>query len=482
MPLQIRRGTNAEKNAMSQKLSSGELLWVTDDKKLYIGDGITASSALAPVSGFNAEDAQDAAALLFTTGTHSGIAFSYNDATNRITATVTTEAMEGTIKADGFIGNLYDNSSTLSFNAATGIFNGDLTGDVTGNLTGDVTGNVTGNLLGDIKGSVFGDDSTVIVDSVGITINTTAITAPFNSLNIGTPDSPLFSSFFTSDISQISNFYAISDGTYLPSLNVNVSDGTYLNPTENSGPLGIQGGLNFNTFVGGSFVPQSTLLSRNAIDANFSAIAPGADLVVQVANNTDYSFFVFNHNGIFTAPALQAFTYVNGLSYTGETFTALNGKPEPTPDALNTVIGTIIFDSDLNTFKGYTNDVNETGLPGFTRIQTGTPVAETYTTSTLPAQAAFTGGISGTTLTVSAISLGHIRVGMQVTGGTTAANTFILEDLTGGAYRVNNTQTVAPGTSLLGPDVPDGTIIFVSDETPGSKFKGWDGTSWVTLG
>jgi hypothetical protein len=469
MPLQIRRGTNAEKNAMSQKLSSGELLWVTDEKKLYVGDGVTASSALTAVTGFTAEEAQDAAALLFT-GTHSGISFSYSDVTNRITATVTTEALEGTIEADGFIGNLYANDSTLSFNAATGIFNG------------DVTGNVTGNLLGDIKGSVFGDDSTVIVDSVGITINTTAITAPFGSLNIGTADSPLFSSFFTSDISQISNFYAISDGTYLPSLNVNVSDGTYLNPTENSGPLGIQGGLNFNTFVGGSFVPQSTLLSRNAIDANFSAIAPGADLVVQVANNTDYSFFVFNHNGIFTAPALQAFTYVNGLSYTGETFTALNGKPEPTPDALNTVIGTIIFDSDLNTFKGYTNDVNETGLPGFTRIQTGTPVAETYTTSTLPAQAAFTGGISGTTLTVSAISLGHIRVGMQVTGGTTAANTFILEDLTGGAYRVNNTQTVAPGTSLLGPVVPDGTIIFVSDEAPGSKFKGWDGTSWVTLG
>jgi hypothetical protein len=41
MPLQIRRGTQAERLAMSQPLAQGELLYVTDDKRLYIGDNAT---------------------------------------------------------------------------------------------------------------------------------------------------------------------------------------------------------------------------------------------------------------------------------------------------------------------------------------------------------------------------------------------------------------------------------------------------------
>ena len=64
MPLQIRRGTDAERIAMTQKLTPGELLWVTDAKKLYVGDGTTASSILPPVTGFNAEDAQSFASSL----------------------------------------------------------------------------------------------------------------------------------------------------------------------------------------------------------------------------------------------------------------------------------------------------------------------------------------------------------------------------------------------------------------------------------
>jgi hypothetical protein len=41
MPLQIRRGTEAERLAMTQPLASGELLYVTNEQILYIGDGAT---------------------------------------------------------------------------------------------------------------------------------------------------------------------------------------------------------------------------------------------------------------------------------------------------------------------------------------------------------------------------------------------------------------------------------------------------------
>ena len=194
MPLQIRRGTEAERIAMVPKLANGELLWITDAKKLYIGDGTTASSVLPPVTGFTAEDAQDQAAALFTTSpTHTNISFAYDDTAGKLTATVDLANYNGVIKASSFNGSVVADDSTTLVDAVLGIITGDLvgnvegnvvsastgatvlntsaatavfTGNVTGNVTGDVTGNVTGYHLGDVKGSVFADNSSILVDSV----------------------------------------------------------------------------------------------------------------------------------------------------------------------------------------------------------------------------------------------------------------------------------------------------------------------------
>jgi hypothetical protein len=194
MPLQIRRGTEAERIAMVPKLANGELLWITDAKKLYIGDGTTASSVLPPVTGFTAEDAQDQAAALFTTSpTHTNISFAYDDTAGKLTATVDLANYNGVIKASSFNGSVVADDSTTLVDAVLGIITGDLvgnvegnvvsastgatvlntsaatavfTGNVTGNVTGDVTGNTTGYHLGDVKGSVFADNSSILVDSV----------------------------------------------------------------------------------------------------------------------------------------------------------------------------------------------------------------------------------------------------------------------------------------------------------------------------
>lgn len=194
MPLQIRRGTEAERIAMVPKLANGELLWITDAKKLYIGDGTTASSVLPPVTGFTAEDAQDQAAALFTTSpTHTNISFAYDDTAGKLTATVDLANYNGVIKASSFNGSVVADDSTTLVDAVLGIITGDLvgnvegnvvsastgatvlntsaataifTGTVTGNVTGDVTGNTTGYHLGDVKGSVFADNSSILVDSV----------------------------------------------------------------------------------------------------------------------------------------------------------------------------------------------------------------------------------------------------------------------------------------------------------------------------
>ena len=57
MPLQIRRGTESQRQSMTLPLAQGELLWITDDKKLYIGDGTSVPNTLSPVTGFTTEDA-----------------------------------------------------------------------------------------------------------------------------------------------------------------------------------------------------------------------------------------------------------------------------------------------------------------------------------------------------------------------------------------------------------------------------------------
>lgn len=67
--------------------------------------------------------------------------------------------------------------------------------------------------------------------------------------------------------------------------------------------------------------------------------------------------------------------------------------------------------------------------------------------------ASFTGSIATTTLTVTAVALGTIYLGMEVTGGSTAAGTYITAFGTGtggtGTYTVSVSQTVA-STSLTG--------------------------------
>ena len=80
MALQIRRGTEAERLTITPL--AGEVVFTTDTKYLYVGDGITVGGVSV------SEQSQDAIASLVS-GSHTGIYFTYNDSTNQLTATVT---------------------------------------------------------------------------------------------------------------------------------------------------------------------------------------------------------------------------------------------------------------------------------------------------------------------------------------------------------------------------------------------------------
>jgi hypothetical protein len=110
MPLQIRRGTTAQRLAITPL--SGEMIYDTSTGQLFVGDGTTAGGATT--TGVSLEDAADTAASLFTTGSHSGITFTYNDVAGRIDATVAVTALTSNLDTLNF--NI--NSSTGNVNIA----------------------------------------------------------------------------------------------------------------------------------------------------------------------------------------------------------------------------------------------------------------------------------------------------------------------------------------------------------------------------
>jgi hypothetical protein len=163
MPLQIRRGTTAQRTALTGPLAPlpGELIYDTDDNKIYVGNGTTTGGI--SIAGINAEDSQDNAAALFTSGSHSGITFTYNDAAGRIDATVTV--------------------------AATGPFDGDLTGSVFSDNSTKLVDAVEGRLVGPLatSGMVADLDTDIfnIVSNTGTVVIAPSIRTSFGSSTSG---------------------------------------------------------------------------------------------------------------------------------------------------------------------------------------------------------------------------------------------------------------------------------------------------------
>ena len=153
MPLQIRRGTDAERQTLATAPQAGELVWITDQAKLYVGDGTTLLKDLEAVTGFNAEDAQDAVANMLVAGPNTGISFTYSDGGNTISATANQPQLLQNLDLNGF-----------NITGSGGL-------NVTGNST--INGNLTveGKIVADYNGSVFGDDSTILVNAVEGAIN-----------------------------------------------------------------------------------------------------------------------------------------------------------------------------------------------------------------------------------------------------------------------------------------------------------------------
>lgn len=191
MALRLRRGTDAERLIMTPP-EAGELIYTTDTKAVYVGDGTTVGGL--PVSG-QALGIDDLGNVTVTTPSDGDI-LKWNG-----TAWINTpqESLEKP-------GNIYGTDSTLlidtdnsvivgpivSDTAIIGDLIGDVTGNVVGDLIGDVTGTVTGNVIGtldgDVTGSVFSDDSSILIDAINKTASISNFQSPDNLSVFGTDE------------------------------------------------------------------------------------------------------------------------------------------------------------------------------------------------------------------------------------------------------------------------------------------------------
>lgn len=153
MALRIKRGTDAERQGITP--DSGEPVWTIDTKKLYIGDGSTAGGVL--VTG-----AEGGGSLTGIDDNTTGVVLTLADSVSTFSNDV----------------DLDVNDLILSGGEINGTGDIDILGNITasGNITANsVIATVVGTLDGDVTGSVFGDDSTLIVDSVNNEIFTSII-------------------------------------------------------------------------------------------------------------------------------------------------------------------------------------------------------------------------------------------------------------------------------------------------------------------
>lgn len=203
MALQIRRGTNAERLTVAP--AEGELIYTTDSKRVYVGDGstfggtdisagieslledsspqlggnldlnghniigngnININGTIIATGDINLGDAGSDSVGIFGSLTTSLVpsADSNKDigsaALRWRNGYFTSLVVDGQVNAVAINANIIADDSTVVFDSTTGTIAAE---KLVGTFTGDTIGNVTGNVTGDITGSLY-SNLTLMVD------------------------------------------------------------------------------------------------------------------------------------------------------------------------------------------------------------------------------------------------------------------------------------------------------------------------------
>ena len=360
MSLRLRRGTDGERLAITPE--AGELIFTTDTKTVYVGDGSTAGGIVVSAGGVTLDDLGDT-----NIGTpNNGDLLGYNSSNSKweptrfvdtdITGSVFGKDSGVLVDSDaGLITGTVDTDSvTASGTVTANAFVGDITGDVTGNVTGDLTGNVVGNTTGyhtgDVTGTIFAVDSSLLVDAVNGDIfandvNTTVVKNPTGDLRLDG----------IGGVVKVSNRMDITNDTAQPTIGMGRSKAT--------GTFGAEESISRITFSktddDGTTTPFQFEVNKTYLNIFPNPTGtPDYTKFVQVWNNGKLQVGGEaggnGYEGMSREPDAQL--EVTGNIKVNGAFELLLGNMTTTErDALTAANGMIIYNTTDNKFQGYEN-------------------------------------------------------------------------------------------------------------------------------
>ncbi len=305
MALKLRRGTEANRTSITP--AEGEIIYVTDTKKIYVGDGTTPGGVLQGGSG-------GGGSLTGITDNATASVLTLSDANISIDVDLSITGQE--IVGDGDINISGDVTAS---GAGTGIITANsFVGNVTGNVTGNAVGAHTGTFDGDMTGSVFSDDSTIIVDG-----NTRTLHGNLQDVNKITYDTSLNVSHGTSGSIGTTNFSNTEEAQYLKIRRTDAGTAS----DQNIGLIGFDqiddtgtktyvsfaawhSGLYLGTSSSGSYAATNYV---GIADGNMAIgdYTPAAGLRLDVRGNVKATGFI--QTGSFTTAERDALTGANGM-------------------------------------------------------------------------------------------------------------------------------------------------------------------------
>jgi hypothetical protein len=481
MSLRIRRGTEAQRT--TKTFDMGEIVYTTDTKKLYVGDGITAGgvNVLASMAGagviyngttqqldfnpsglnsgqisegtnkyFTTPRAQDAIGSLISAGTQSGITVTY-DGTNHALNFVATGSGIANVQADSaptLGGNLNLNGHNIIGTSPTSIQAGTITANTL--LATNLGGNLNLNAHS-IQGS----------GNINIT-GDLSVTGSFS--NIGTRTS-MFSS---NTPGERLNILAVTDGTLLDLANVSfkVSRGTIASPTANQ-PGDFLGGYTIDGYGAGAYKSVASMVGQFDATATLSDSAPATNLVFLNGNNAgNYNQTIIDYKGNLTVGGgyIAGGNGANTGYFQVGQYADANHYPGGSANvAVTAVKGMVVFDNSANklaTYNGSTwGTVVTNGSSALFADGTNTNPGIGFTTDGGQDTGFFHPGDGVIAITVNAVERARFDSGGFRTTGFSKVGSFAGS----GAF----------------PNPPEaGMIIFDSNTT---HFYGYNGTTWKQL-
>tara|TARA_B100000085_G_scaffold236431_1_gene225059 strand:+ start:4 stop:1104 length:1101 start_codon:yes stop_codon:yes gene_type:complete len=356
--LRLKRGTKtALQTNPGFTPAEGELVYTTDSKEVFVGDGVTQGGVPVSVSTQNLEDLGNVQAL----AAQKDQILVYNGSNWAATENPALDVRgniygdDSTLLVDAINGKIVGPVETTSVSATTitGNLVGDTQGSHTGSVVGNTLGNHTGDVTGDLTGSVFADDSTVMIDGqageiLGVvkgTIQTTAqVQVTTNTSN-----------------NEIVNGVGLAEANALaPKYIGRSSNGTVANPTavvggtDGDGLVEIQG----RGYDGAAYTTGGIIRIATSLDTTVSSgVVPGRiQMITANDSGTLANLLVFNHEGklgIGLPRPDEKLHVVGNAKVTG--FVQFGSLTTAERDALTAVNGMVIYNSSTNKFQGYEN-------------------------------------------------------------------------------------------------------------------------------